>query len=100
MSTPAELFTLAYETQRGAVYFSFSFMLFYVRCEKLAFPPVFIIQWPGKKWPEASTECECVSVCVQCLQTHLRDNHIKDASKCILGDTVQTKVYLTLSIGN
>lgn len=27
MSTPAELFTLAYETQRGAVYFSFSFML-------------------------------------------------------------------------
>lgn len=27
MSTPAELFTLAYETQQGAVYFSLSFML-------------------------------------------------------------------------
>jgi len=84
----------------GELFTSLSPSCFYVRCEKMAFTQVVIIQWAGKKWPEASAECECVSVRVQCLQTHLRDSHIRDASKCILGDTVQTKVYLTFSIGN
>lgn len=84
----------------GELFTSLSPSCFYVRCEKMAFTQVVIIQWAGKMWPEASTKCECVCVCVWCLKTHLRDKHIRNASKCILGDTVQTKVYLTLSIGN
>ncbi len=61
-----------------------------------------------KTWPEALTKCVCVCVCVcvskeehvLSLQTHLRDNHIRDTSKCILGDTnySRPKVYLILSI--